>query len=245
VPRLGQTLAAVRQRRVARRHSKLMGALYSSFLAPGDLCFDVGANVGDRVATMRTLGARVVAVEPQPVCVAALRERFSGDRDVVVMPVGLAEEAGMRELRLASASTLSSMSGDWIEATRSSGRFSEFSWDETVDVPVTTLESVIAEHGSPRFCKIDVEGYEVNVLRGLQSPIEALSFEYAHEARANALACMARLDEIGDYEFCFSPGESMDLGGGWHPLDRQWQMLDALPDPLAWGDVYARTASHR
>ncbi len=217
-----------------------MEALYSHFLRPGDLCFDIGANVGDRVAVMRSVGARVVAVEPQPGCVMTLRERFSGDPEVTILPVGLAEEEGSRELQISNASTLSSMSSGWIDSMRSSGRFSEFSWEDVVEVPVTTLESAIAEHGRPRFCKIDVEGYEAHVLGGLQSPIEALSFEYAHEARENAFACMARLDELADYEFCFSPGESMDLGRGWHRRGEQQRMLEGLSDPLAWGDVYAR-----
>ena len=182
----------------------------------------------------------MVAVEPQPGCVAALRDRFSDDPEVTILPVGLAEADGSRELQISSASTLSSMSEGWIESVRSSGRFSQFSWDGVVEVTVTTLESAIAEYGRPRFCKVDVEGYEPHVLNGLRSPIEALSFEYAHEARENAYACMARLDELADYEFCFSPGESMDLGGGWHPLSEQRRMLESLSDQLAWGDVYAR-----
>jgi FkbM family methyltransferase len=154
----------------------------------------------------------------------------------------LAEEEGSRKLQLATASTISSMSEGWIESMRSSGRFSEFSWEDVVEVPVTTLESVVAEHGRPRFCKIDVEGYETHVLNGLQGPIEALSFEYAHEARENAYACMVRLDELADHEFCFSPGESMDLDRDWHRFPDQQRMLERLSDPLAWGDVYARPA---
>jgi FkbM family methyltransferase len=235
-------IEAVRLKRAARRQPRRMEALYSHFLAPEDLCFDVGANVGDRVAVMRSVGARVVAIEPQPTCIAALRDRFSDDPEVTILPVGLAEEDGSRELQISNASTLSSMSEGWIESMRSSGRFSDFSWEDVVEVPVTTLESAIAEHGRPRFCKIDVEGYEAHVLGGLHSPIEALSFEYAHEARENAYACMARLDELADYEFCFSPGESMELNGGWHPLSEQQRMLERMPDPLAWGDVYARAA---
>lgn len=219
-----------------------MRRLYATFLAPGDLCFDVGANMGERVAVIRAIGARVIAVEPQPACVEALRGKFAGDPGVTVLAVGMADSEGTRELRVASMSTLSSMSGGWIESTRASGRFSEFSWDEAVEVPVTTLDAAIAQHGRPRFCKIDVEGYEAQVLAGLSSPIEALSFEYAHEARDNAFACIDRLDQIGDYEFCFSPGETMDLGHGWRSAADQRRRLDALQDPLAWGDVYARLA---
>ena len=49
-----------------------MDRLYGQFVRPGDLVFDVGAHVGDRIAAFRRLGARVVAVEPQPALVRTL-----------------------------------------------------------------------------------------------------------------------------------------------------------------------------
>ena len=52
-----------------RRRAAAMDRLYGNFVRPGDLVFDVGAHVGDRVASFRRLGARVVAVEPQPAMV--------------------------------------------------------------------------------------------------------------------------------------------------------------------------------
>lgn len=219
-----------------------MANLYSMFLARGDLCFDVGANVGDRVAVMRSVGARVVAVEPQPACARTIRGRFAADAEVTVVESGLAAADGVRVLQQAEESTLASMSEEWIDSVSASGRFADQSWEEGVEVEVTTLEALIAEHGRPRFCKIDVEGYESEVLLGLATPIEALSFEYAHEARGNAFKCIERLEELGAYLFCFSAGESMSLASGWHSGAEQRSRLEALEDPLSWGDVYARTA---
>ena len=48
-----------------------MDALYARFVKPGDLAFDIGSHVGDRIASFRRLGARVVALEPQPLCATA------------------------------------------------------------------------------------------------------------------------------------------------------------------------------
>src|SRR4051794_16322556 len=50
--------------------------LYRQFVRPGDLVFDIGANRGGKCAAFLRLGARVVAVEPNPGCVTALRRRF-------------------------------------------------------------------------------------------------------------------------------------------------------------------------
>ena len=58
-----------------------MDRLYGHFVRPGDLVFDIGAHVGDRVASFRRLGARVVAVEPQPAMVRALRLLYGRDAD--------------------------------------------------------------------------------------------------------------------------------------------------------------------
>ena len=52
-----------------------MDALYRQFIEPGDLVFDIGAHVGDRVSSFRRLGARVVAVEPQALLIGL---RFCG-----------------------------------------------------------------------------------------------------------------------------------------------------------------------
>ena len=59
-----------------------MDRLYGSFVRRGDLVFDVGAHVGDRVASFRRLGARVVAVEPQPALVKVLKLFYGRSADV-------------------------------------------------------------------------------------------------------------------------------------------------------------------
>src|SRR5438477_3471439 len=81
----------------ARRHA--MDRLYRRFLRPGDLAFDVGAHVGDRVASFRRLGARVVAVEPQPALVFTLRLLYGLDPKVMIEPVALGREIGTIELK--------------------------------------------------------------------------------------------------------------------------------------------------
>jgi hypothetical protein len=56
----------VRVYHLDRKRHRAMDALLSRFVRPGDLAFDIGSHVGDRVSSFRRLGARVVAVEPQP-----------------------------------------------------------------------------------------------------------------------------------------------------------------------------------
>jgi len=107
-------------------------------------------------------------------------------------------------------------------------------------VPVTTLDALIAEHGVPAFCKIDVEGSELAVLQGLSQPLPALSFECIPAARALSLACLARLQALGDYEFNWSWGEEAKLAyQDWCRYPDIEAHVQALSCARS-GDIYAR-----
>jgi spore maturation protein CgeB len=214
-------------------------AFYRSFLGPGDLCFDVGAHRGRRTDLFLGLGARVVSVEPQPRCVKILTDKYRDRPEVVIVPKGLAAEPGVRSLRLCEASdAISTFSDEW-----QTGRFHDERWDTAVDVPMTTLDSLIKEFGRPQFCKIDVEGLEVEVLHGLSEPIPAIAFEFTHEFMRNARTCVGLLQSLGYTEFDYTRGESFDLAlPAWTDAERLFEHLSREPDPLTWGDIYARFA---
>lgn len=226
-------------RNLRRGASSRCERLYDEFVSPGDIVFDVGANVGERTATFVSLGARVVAVEPQADCAARLRERF-GDR-VEVVEAAAGSAAGEAELLVASYHTISSLSREWVDAVRASGRFSAFAWDRKVRVPVVTLDDLIHRFGHPAFCKIDVEGYELQVLEGLTQAVPALSFEFTFELIESRLACVDRLDALGMSRFNFSEGESMRLvHDTWLTAGEIRQYLRGTPETAAFfGDVYA------
>ena len=232
-----------RTHRIAERRLRRRLALefYPRFVRPGSLCFDVGANRGERTEVFLSLGATVVAVEPHPGCVGELNERYGRSNRVTVLPVGLADSPGVRTMRLAEATTLSSMSDKFIERTQDAGRFSDFSWSSELTVRVTTLEDLIAVFGAPDFCKIDVEGYEGAVLRPLTTPIPALSFEVAAELVDDACECIDVLERLGDYRFAYSPEETFRLS--WEGASaREAKLQLAGIGGGDFGDVYATIA---
>jgi len=216
-------------------------ALYGQFVAPGELAFDVGANVGVRTDLFLQLGARVVAVEPQAVCVARLNRKYRNNERVVVVSKALGRVAGNAQMMVSGAHTISSMSRPWIEAVRSSGRFADYEWGRSEDVSVITLDELIVQFGVPAFCKIDVEGFELEVLAGLSSPIPALSFEFVPERVEAALACIDRLVELGSYEFNYDIDELMNLRlPSWVGPEDIKARVRALEK---FGDIYARRAA--
>jgi FkbM family methyltransferase len=222
---------------------RALRGLYAPFVRPGDLVFDVGAHLGDRTAAFAGLGARVVAIEPQPELLPWLR-RLVGRRDgVVVRAEAVGREPGTALLALSDATpTVSSMAHGWRERLpRENPTFRNVRWDRSVEVPVTTLDALIEEHGMPTFCKIDVEGFEAEVLAGLSHPVQALSVEFVAGSLDVAERCVERLDALAGYRYNAALGEGRKL------LFPVWVDPGAILDWLrsgaggaSSGDLYAR-----
>jgi FkbM family methyltransferase len=218
--------------------------LYQDFIQPGDLCFDIGANKGAKARSMLALGAQVVAVEPIGECCEFMRKRY-GDKMQIVQK-GIDAEPGTRILNIATYSQLSTFSTTWIDKVQAN-RFKNVSftldWDKKAEVAMTTLDELIHTYGEPAFIKIDVEGYEYNVLRGLSYGPRVISFEYTvPEGRDQLLDCLDYLSGIEPayrYNYSFSESDDWALPDFVGP-----QEFIALIDEPAFaesgnGDVYA------
>jgi FkbM family methyltransferase len=222
--------------------------LYSDFVHPGDLVFDVGAHLGDRSVALAALGARVIALEPQPTVARWLRRIVGGKDRIVVRTEAVGAAPGVARMAVSARHpTVSSLSDSWrASLARENRGFAGVRWDASAEVPVVTLDELIRTHGVPTFCKIDVEGYEAEVLAGLSQPLRALSFEFVSGQLGVASACVRRLCELGPYRF------NVVLGEGRRFAFADWVDADALDGWLAAGaagapsgDVYARLQAER
>ncbi|BCJ50631.1 hypothetical protein Asp14428_21060 [Actinoplanes sp. NBRC 14428] len=217
-----------------------MDAFYASLVRPGDLVFDVGAHVGDRIGSFRRLGARVVAVEPQPLCVRAIREIYAGDDAVTCVEAVCGADETTVTFHVNSANpTVSTASAEFVRAADGAQGWQDQVWDERFDVPSVTLDGLIAAYGTPAFVKIDVEGFEDAVLAGLGSAVPALSFEFTTIGRAVAQRCLDRAAALGFTRYNVSMGERMRLDlDEWVPVEAMAAHLRELPHEANAGDVY-------
>ena len=223
------------------RRQRMIG-LYGQFMRSGDLVFDIGAHVGDRIGAFRALGATVVALEPQPAAVRWLKLRYGWDRRVTLVQAAASETTGTVTLHVNIANpTVSTASQGFIDASRGAEGWEGQHWEETISVPATTLDALIERHGAPAFAKIDVEGFELAVLKGLSRAIPALSFEFTTIQRDVAEACLKRLAELGDYRFNVALGESQSLEfAELVTAARMAEFVAGLPHSANSGDIYAR-----
>lgn len=215
-------------------------ALYRQLVKPGDLAFDVGAHVGTRARALRRCGARVIAFEPQPVFAAFLRRALP--RDVVLVEAALGQAQSRARMAVSRRHpTVSSLRASLPAEARAMPGFEHVRWDDTAEVQMTTLDAMIAAHGLPRYIKIDVEGYEAEVLSGLSQPVALVSFEYLPGLPQASAAVLKRLAELGQYEFNVVRGENAGFDWPeWHDIDHLRAWLEQQAPDSGSGDVYAR-----
>jgi FkbM family methyltransferase len=219
---------------------------YAMFVRKNDLVFDIGANMGNRVAPLLALGAKVLAVEPQETCYLYLKLKYGNSIHIEQKASGAGEYTSTIRLNRHS-STIASMSEKWIGAVQNS-RFKNYTWSGEQKVTVTTLDELIRQYGRPGFIKIDVEGFEAEVLKGLSQPVDVISFEYTTpEMLGETLHCLRLLNALSEnYQYNFSIAENNTLASP------QWISYDAMKELLSrdagilkgFGDIYACLHCH-
>ncbi|CAM5764873.1 FkbM family methyltransferase [Bosea minatitlanensis] len=224
------------------RHAA-MDRLYGAFLKPGDLVFDIGAHLGDRISAFRRLGARVIALEPDPGPARAIRLIHRRDPLVTLIQAACGDHEGSIALRISRTDpATSTVSAAFLGAAAGMREQQEEEqlWGHEITVPCTTLDKLIARHGLPDLLKIDVEGFEAHVLAGLTRAVPAISFEFATKRRDVAEGCLALLETLGRYRFNLTLGDSQKLALA-EPVTAEAMggYLRGLPRGAGSGDVYA------
>ena len=223
-----------------------LARFYKDLIPHGSLVFDIGAHVGSRTRSLLANGARCVAIEPQPVFARLLQRLFANNERVTLVCDAVGREPGEAKLHVSSRHpTVSTLSADWVTRVSSTDGFEAVNWDQQVTVSVTTLDALISAHGLPTFCKIDVEGMEAEILAGLSVAIPIVAVEYIPATIDIALACIDRLQTLGNYQYNLSAGETHVMHfSDWIDANKMIAELQRIASrDIKSGDLYARLLS--
>ena len=226
-------------------HHWALTRIYAPFICPGDLCFDIGAHLGDRIHAWSKLDARIIALEPHPGMIRWLRRWYGHQPNVLLIEQAVGAQPEVATLWISRLTpSVSTLSQKWLSTVQHNRRFAGVRWEEQLPVTVTTLDALISQYGRPAFCKIDVEGTELDVLQGLSQALPALSFEYIPAMIETALVCINRLGQLGCYEYNWRVSEFPRLRSPvWlSPQDMAANLTRMSPESNS-GDVYARLRS--
>lgn len=184
---------------------KTKKAFYKSVFHPKDvlnknaLIFDVGANEGFISDIFLSLGYNVVSVEPDLHNINILKQRFKNEKKITIEPIALGSKEGNEKIFIAlNEHALTTLSTKWkaILENKTHRNKDEFIRDE-MWVPVSTLNKLIENYGVPYYAKIDAEGFELEILKGLNRTIDLISFEaILPEFAQETIACIVHLNEI-------------------------------------------------
>lgn len=142
---------------------------------------------------------------------------------------------------------MSTLSKQFVDVSVRNGH----QWDEekSYEVEINTLDCLIDEIGIPDYVKIDVEGYDFEVLSGLSRPIPLLSFEFNTNPGLIEIAekCTSYIGKLGGYEFNYQAEASGETAVQFTKWVSPSVMLYTLRHDLArkemFGDIFARLKS--
>jgi FkbM family methyltransferase len=220
-------------------HQESMEKFYSRLLPVQSLVFDIGANVGILSAIFSSLGARVIALEPNADCVRHIQLSYPG---VNVIQAVAGPKNGLAVIRMSDErDDLSSLSPEWMASMkREHAEFAEL-WSKEIAVPMLTLDTLAEQFGSPTFIKIDVEGFEDSVLAGLSAQPPLLSFEYNCAYPEAITRCLDRAIFSADSVFNFTIGDPTHFQmPTWVSKERLREALGKLARGDVYGDIFVK-----
>jgi FkbM family methyltransferase len=172
-----------------------------------DLIFDIGANRG--LFTDKCLNnhpnVKIIAVEPNPNLYLFLNKKYEGNNNIIVLDNVVSSSDGQAiDFYISNTDTISTASKEWITESRFTN---QYRWGQAIKINSISLDKLIKDYNIPNLIKIDVEGYELEVISGLTSKVNEICFEWAEEQYLRINQTCEHLMNIGYTEFGYIEGD--------------------------------------
>jgi FkbM family methyltransferase len=182
------------------------------------LMFDIGANRGDATVAGVKLGYKVIALEPAPRVFAELISNFIYNQNVVPLRLAVGSEDGGRlEFYECVEDGLSTLEKFWLTDPGMPYYGKEF---RAIAVNTCTVDWLVDKYGKPDLIKIDVEGAEWAVLRGMSKHSGKIALEWTQETMAEHNKQLQYLKSIGytKFRFQFIEDHLLEPEDKWLPI---------------------------
>lgn len=210
---------------------------YSQFVGKADLCFDIGANVGKKSRVFLSLGAKVIAFEPQSSCFHDLNRLQIENSQFEYYPYAVGSINEEKELLLANHNEIATLSDKFVKYFTNENTY----WNQKEKVIVKTLDTLIESFGCPKFCKIDVEGYEAEILQNLHYKIPIIEFEFTGGFITETISIINHF-KGENVTFNFILNEQLHWKGRrWIAADQMIKTIESLPIERLHGNIFVKT----
>lgn len=207
---------------------------YSNLINKNDLCFDIGANKGLKSKMFLSLGANVIAFEPQSSCAKHLNN--IKDKNFKFSSVAVGSKDETKNLNIANHIEVATFSTKFINYFKNDS----LKWDKTEEVEVKKLDTLIEEYGIPNFCKIDVEGYELEILSNLSHKIPIIEFEFTGGFISNTIEIIEILNKKNTYfNYNLNENPKFELKE-WVSAKKMIPIINELPINRLHGNIFVK-----
>lgn len=219
---------------IIKLDTKRQQKFYRQLIKKGDICFDIGANIGSKSKVFLSLNTTVIAFEPQSSCINELKKiqhpQFSYHQ------YGIGSKNEIKELQLANHIEVATFSSSFIDFFENDN----LQWSTTEKATVKKLDTIIKEFGVPDFCKIDVEGYEHEILSHLTHTLPLIEFEFTGVSLEDTRAIILLLDKGNTtYNFNLHERPVFQLKE-WIKANEMLAIFDKIPKDRIHGNIFVK-----
>ncbi len=209
---------------------------YAQLIGKNQLCFDIGANNGEKSKLFLSLGAAVTAFEPQSSCFEKLNLLKKKHSNFSFYPFAVGAKNEELQLRLANHSEVATLSDAFVDYFTCD----EIFWDKKENVTVKSLDYLIEKFGLPTFCKIDVEGYEYEILSNLNHKIPIIEFEFTGGFITDTLKIITLMDnENTSFNYILNENLKFMLND-WITAQQMKKIIASLPINKLHGNIFVK-----